>query len=59
MKAWKYKIIEYEYIILGYENGKIIEKRAKTIHKTNSWLLYQFIKICLKINGIYFEVRKL
>lgn len=58
MKAWKYKIIEYEFIKLGYEESKVIEKTVKSVHKTNSWLLYQFIKICLKINGIYFEVRK-
>lgn len=55
MKTWKYKIIEYEFIKLGYENGKVIEERTKTIHKTNSWLLYQFIKLCLKINKINYK----
>ncbi len=52
MKTYKYKIIEYGYTSL---TDKKIEV-CKTLHKTNSWLFFTLIKICLKLQGIKYEV---
>ena len=57
MKLWKYKIIEYEYTSMIYDKGKKIEV-CKTLHKTNSKLLMYLICICLKLQGIKYEVIK-
>lgn len=51
MKLWKYKIIEYEVKKMtnqeiGYE---------KSLHKTNSKLLFYLIILCLKISGIKYD----
>ena len=54
---WKYKIIEYEYTSMIYDKGKKIEI-CKTLHKTNSKLLFYLIILCLKIQGIKYEVVK-
>lgn len=52
MNNWKYKVIEYETKSLVYEDGKIHEELAKYYHKTNSWLIYKFICLILKCEGI-------
>lgn len=52
MRKWKYKIIEYEYTSM---TDKKIEV-CKTLHKTNSKLLFYLIIICLKITGVKYEV---
>lgn len=54
MKLWKYKIIEYEYKSLTSEKIEV----CKTLHKTNSKLLMYLICICLKLQGIKYEVIK-
>lgn len=54
MKKWRYKIIEYEYTSM---TDKKIEV-CKTLHKTNSKLLFCLIIICLKITGVKYEVVK-
>ena len=54
---WKYKIIEYVYTSMIYDKGKKIEV-CKTLHKTNSKLLFYLIILCLKIQGIKYEVVK-
>ena len=53
---WKYKIIEYEYISMSHgDDGDKIEV-CKTLHKTNSKLIFWLIKLCLKLQGIKYEV---
>ena len=54
MKLWKYKIIEYEYKTLTSEKIEV----CKTLHKTNSKLLMYLICLCLKIQGIKYDVIK-
>lgn len=54
MKPYKYKIIEYEYKTLTNEKIEV----CKTLHKTNSKLLMYFICLCLKLQGIKYEVIK-
>lgn len=54
MNQWKYKIIEYEYISMTSEKIEV----CKTLHKTNSKLLFYLIIICLKISGVKYEVVK-
>ena len=51
MKIWKYKIIEYE--VKKMTNKEI--KYAKTLHKTNSKILFYLIILCLKISGIKYD----
>ena len=55
MKLWKYKILEYDYKSAVYEEGKTKIKYAKTLHKTNSKLLFYLIILCLKISGIKYD----
>ena len=53
---YKYKIIEYEYVSMtSGEGGQKIEV-CKTLHKTNSKLLFWLIILCLKLQGIKYEV---
>ena len=47
MNLWKYKVIEYE--VKKMTNQEV--EYAKTLHKTNSKLLFYLI-LCLKISGI-------
>ena len=57
-KYWKYKIIEYEYKKITYgESGKAIEV-CKTLHKTNSKLVFWLIILCLKFQGIKYDIVK-
>ena len=53
---WKYKVIEMEYVSMshGDDGGKI--EVCKTLHKTNSKLVFWLIILCLKIQGIKYEV---
>ena len=55
MKLWKYKIIEYEYKSIVYEEGKKKIECSKFLHKTNSKLLFYLIILCLKISGIKYD----
>lgn len=48
---FKYRIIEYEYVTIT--NQKI--ERAKTLHQTNSKLLFYLIILCLKFNKIEYK----
>ena len=48
---FKYRIIEYEFITMT--NQKI--ERAKTLHQTNSKLLFYLIILCLKLNRIEYK----
>ena len=58
VKTYKYKIIEYDYISMtSGDDGTKIEV-CKTLHKTNSWLLYILIILCFKINGVKYDVIK-
>ena len=50
---WKYKVIEMEYVSISH--GDKIEV-CKTLHKTNSKLVFWLIILCLKIQGIKYEV---
>ena len=52
MNIWKYKIIEYEYKSMTSEKSEV----AKQLHKTNSWFLMKLITLCLKLNGIKYDV---
>lgn len=53
---WKYKVIEMEYVSMSHgDDGTIIEV-CKTLHKTNSKLVFWLIILCLKIQGIKYEV---
>ena len=53
---WKYKVIEMEYVSMSHgDDGDKIEV-CKTLHKTNSKLMYYLIILCLKINHIKYEV---
>ena len=51
MKLWKYKIIEYE--VKKMSNKEI--EYAKTLHKTNSKILFYLIILVLKISGIKYD----
>ena len=53
---YKYKVIEMEYISMtSGKDGEKVEV-CKTLHKTNSKLLFYLIILCLKIQGIKYEV---
>lgn len=52
VKKYKYKIIEYGYTSIT--DSKV--EYCKTLHKTNSKILYLLIILCLKINRIKYEV---
>ena len=54
MKLWKYKIIEYEVKKMTNKECEY----AKTLHTTNSTLLYLLIITCFKINRIKYSVVK-
>lgn len=51
-KYYKYKIIEYDYVSLTSEKVEV----CKTLHKTNSKLVFWLIILCFKIQGIKYEV---
>lgn len=55
-KYWKYKIIEYDYVSMHYEDGDRKIEVCKTLHKTNSKLVFWLILLCLKIQRIKYEV---
>ena len=48
---YKYNIIEYEYVTMT--NSKV--EVCKTLHKTNSKLLFYLIIFILKIQGIKYS----
>ena len=51
-RYYKYKVIEYDYTSMtAGEGGEKIEV-CKTLHKTNSRLIFWMIILCLKIQGI-------
>ena len=51
MKLWKYQIIEYE--VKKMTNKEI--EYAKTLHKTNSKLLFYIIILCLKLTHVKYD----
>lgn len=51
MKKWRYKIIEYGYSKLTDKEVEV----CKTIHKTNSKLLFYLIILTLKIKSIKYD----
>lgn len=57
-KYYKYKIIEYDYVSMHYEDDATKVEVCKALHKTNSKLLYWLIILCFKIQGIKYEVVK-
>lgn len=55
-RYYKYKVVEMEYISMtSGEDGTKVEV-CKILHKTNSKLLFYLIILCLKIQGIRYEV---
>lgn len=58
MKKYKYKIIEYAYTSLTYGEGGTKIEVCKSLHKTNSILLFYLIIFIFKIQGIKYEVVK-
>lgn len=54
MILYKYRIIEYE--VKKMTNREI--EYAKTLHETNSTLLYYLIIMCFKLNRIKYSVTK-
>ena len=51
MNLWKYKVIEYS--VKKMTNQEV--EYAKTLHKTNSKILFYLIILCLKISGIKYD----
>lgn len=56
MKHYKYQIIEYAYTSMSYSEGKEKVEVCKTLHKTNSKLLYYLIILIFKITHTKYEV---
>ena len=54
MSEYKYKIIEYDYVKMTDKEVEV----CKSLHKTNSILLFYLIILCFKIQGIKYEVVK-
>lgn len=54
MRKYKYKIIEYDYVKMTDKEVEV----CKSLHKTNSILLFYLIILCFKIQGIKYEVVK-
>ena len=54
MIKYRYKIIEYSYTKM---TNKEIEV-CKTLHKTNSKLLFYLIILCLKLSHVKYETFK-
>ena len=50
--TYKYKIIEYDYVSMTNEKVEY----CKTLHKTNSKLLFWLIILIFKIQGIKYDV---
>lgn len=58
-KYYKYKIIEYAYSSMKYGDGKGTQVEVcRTLHRTNSRLVYILIILCLRIQKIKYEVIK-
>lgn len=55
-KYYKYKIIEYAYSSMTYGKGGTKVEVCKTLHKTNSKLIFILIKFILKVQKIKYEV---
>ena len=51
MNIWKYKIIEYE--VKSMSSDKI--EYAKTLHKTNSKIMFYLIILSLKLSKIKYD----
>lgn len=58
MKKFKYKIIEYDYTSMSYSDGKEKIEVCKSLHKTNSKLVFYLMILCFKITGTKYEVIK-
>lgn len=56
MIKYKYQIIEYAYTSMSYSEGKEKVEVCKTIHRTNSKLLYYLIILIFKLNHTKYEV---
>ena len=57
-RYYKYKVIEYAYTSMtAGEGGEKIEV-CKTLHKTNSRLIFWMIILSLKIQGIKYSIVK-
>ena len=55
-KYYKYKIIEMEYIQMSHSDDGTQVEVCKTLHKTNSKLLFYLIILIFKIQGIKYEI---
>ncbi len=56
--GYRYEIIEYEYVnMLHNDDGDKVEV-CKTLHRTNSTLMYWLIILCFKIQRIKYDVIK-
>ena len=55
-KYYKYKIIEYDYVSMTHDDSGDKIEVCKTLHKTNSKLLFWLIILCFKIQGIKYDV---
>lgn len=53
---WKYKVIEMEYVSMSHGDGGDKIEVCKTLHKTNSKLVFWLIILCLKLSGAKYEV---
>ena len=53
---WKYKVIEMEYVSMSHGDGGDKIEVCKTLHKTNSKLIFWLIILCLKLSGAKYEV---
>lgn len=56
MTKYKYQIIEYAYTSMSYSDEKEKVEVCKTLHKTNSKLLYYLIILIFKLNHTKYEV---
>ena len=56
VKSYKYKIIEYDYVSMTHDDSGTQVEVCKTLHKTNSKLLFWLIILCLKLQGIKYDV---
>lgn len=51
-RCYKYKIIEYEYVTMTDTKIEV----CKSLHKTNSKLVFWLIILCFKIQHIKYDV---
>lgn len=58
MIRYRYNIIEYEYVSMFHNDEGDQVEVCKTLHRTNSTLLYWLIVLCFKIQRIKYDVIK-